>query len=289
MIYITPGNTFEATLSGAPTGLTGTLGVRILNNAGGTTLARTTAGIAEFPAGSGFYTVTLTAPTTTGQYSIFWDTGSVGPTTTASEDLVVTGDSSWVVGGSSDAFITRTDLSDYLGRDVTTDNGALICVDAACDFVRDIAEQSFTRGTTTEYFDGTGTDSLLLPELPVNTVGTVSVSDSSQPPTWTTAGTADFALNGNGILYATDTAGTSLFGRTWPEGRQNIRVTYDHGYTTGDFPQSVRAVAIAIASRLFVQGPTTFEQLGDANVRYAAESTAVMPTEKAILRRYRRQ
>jgi hypothetical protein len=78
VIYAAPGASFEATLTGAPTGLAGTLGVRILDNAGGTTTARATAGIAEFPAGSGFYTVTLTAPTTAGQYSVFWDTDRSG-------------------------------------------------------------------------------------------------------------------------------------------------------------------------------------------------------------------
>src|SRR4051794_23381022 len=90
MIYSAPGVTFETTLSGAPTGLVGTLGIRILDNAGGTALARTTAGIAEFPAGSGFYAVTLTAPSTAGQYTVMWDTGSVSPSTTFTDDLIVT-------------------------------------------------------------------------------------------------------------------------------------------------------------------------------------------------------
>lgn len=90
MIYAAPGQTFEATLENAPSGLTGTAGVRILDGAGGTTLGRSTAGINEFPAGSGFYTVTLTAPVTAGQYAVMWDTGVVSPSTTAYEDLTVT-------------------------------------------------------------------------------------------------------------------------------------------------------------------------------------------------------
>lgn len=89
MIYAQPSASFEATVSGQPTGLTGTIGVRILDNAGATSSPRVTAGIAEYPAGSGFYTITLTAPSTAGQYSVFWDTGTVSPTTTVAEDLVV--------------------------------------------------------------------------------------------------------------------------------------------------------------------------------------------------------
>lgn len=182
-------------------------------------------------------------------------------------------------------FISRQDLSDYLGRDVTADAGALICVDSACDMVRDVAEQTFNRGTTTEIYDGTGTDGLLLSQLPVNSIGSVSVSDSDTPPSWTVAGTADYALDSKGVLLATDTAGTSDFGTTWPAARQNISVTYDHGYDT--VPASVRMVALTVASRLFLQGPTIFENLGDLNVRYAAESTCLMPNELRILRKYK--
>lgn len=90
MIYAGPGQSFEATAQGFASGLAGTIGVRILDNVGGTTTPRVTAGIIESPASSGAYAVTLTAPITAGQYSIFWDTGVVSPTTTASEDLTVT-------------------------------------------------------------------------------------------------------------------------------------------------------------------------------------------------------
>lgn len=84
-----PGATFEATLSNAPSGLVGTVGVRILDNVGGTTLPRTTLGITENPAGSGFYYVTLVAPTVVGQYTVFWDNGVVSPTTTSEDSLLV--------------------------------------------------------------------------------------------------------------------------------------------------------------------------------------------------------
>lgn len=70
MIYASAGSTFEAVVDGFPTGLVGTLGVRILDTPGGAVvLARTTAGIAEAPAGSGLYGVSLTAPVAVGSYS----------------------------------------------------------------------------------------------------------------------------------------------------------------------------------------------------------------------------
>jgi hypothetical protein len=190
-----------------------------------------------------------------------------------------------------DPFITRDDVTDYLGRDVASDDGALLCVEAACDVCRTLTEQTINRGTTTGTFDGSGTDALLLPELPVNSIGTVSVSDGLHPPTWVTAGTADYTLNGDGILYAVDTAGTADFGTVWPKARQNIKVTYDHGWTigtAGDVPEDIRAVALMIASRLLIQGVAQFENLGDLNIRYTVASTDLTNGEKAILRKYRR-
>jgi hypothetical protein len=91
VITCAPSGTFEARADNFPTGLTGTLGVRILDDAGATTTSRVTAGITENPTGSGSYIVTLTAPAIGGSYSVFWDTGTVSPSTTASEQLSVAG------------------------------------------------------------------------------------------------------------------------------------------------------------------------------------------------------
>lgn len=90
MIYAQPGATFAASVVGMPSGLTGTIGVRVINSTtGATAVARATAGISEAVASSGSYLGQLTAPSTPGRYLVEWDTGTVGPTTTAGEDLVV--------------------------------------------------------------------------------------------------------------------------------------------------------------------------------------------------------
>jgi hypothetical protein len=75
-----------------------------------------------------------------------------------------------------DPFIAPQDLVDYLGRGTITDPGMIIATDAACDTVRTIAEQTFNQSTSTVTLDGTGTDALLLPELPVTSAGTVTVA-----------------------------------------------------------------------------------------------------------------
>lgn len=88
-IVVARGQLFESTLDNADTGLTGTLGVRIVDGHGNTTVARSTAGIVETPAGSGVYVATLTAPTVGGQYAVVWDTGGSTPEY-AADPLTVT-------------------------------------------------------------------------------------------------------------------------------------------------------------------------------------------------------
>jgi hypothetical protein len=187
----------------------------------------------------------------------------------------------------ADPFIDRQDLSDYLGRDVTADSGGLIAVDAACDICRSLAEQTFNQATSTVTLDGTGTDALLLPERPVSAAGTVTVSGTA---------VTDYVLNGNGMLIRKVTDPTSVDWWTdqpflpapkWPAGRQNVVVTYDHGYASDDLPRDIRMVALAIASRLIVQGPALQEQNGQVSVRYGINATDLTNGEKAILTKYR--
>ncbi len=90
MIYVAPGNSFQANMENAPAGLVGTVGVRIIRASDGLVMSpRKTTEIIELVAASGTYRAQLKAPEAPGEYTIFWDTGSVGPTTTTSEDLVV--------------------------------------------------------------------------------------------------------------------------------------------------------------------------------------------------------
>lgn len=193
-----------------------------------------------------------------------------------------------------DPFISAQDLSDYIGRDVTNDDGSIIAINAACDMVRTMAEQLFTPITDTVALDGTGTDLILLPERPVNAVGTVVVNG-------VTKGTLDYVSTTDGKLFATsgtanwttwETGWSWIRGGTakWPEGRQNVVVTYDHGYVDGTvaaIPSDVRMVALALASRMAIQGVAASETQGTDAIRYAGNSTELLAGERAILYKYR--
>lgn len=81
---------YEAVADLGISGLTGTCGVRVIDNIGTTPTPRATAGIIEHPAGSGLYQKVMTAPSIPGQYTIVWDMGTTAPGTVAIEELVVT-------------------------------------------------------------------------------------------------------------------------------------------------------------------------------------------------------
>lgn len=118
-IYAAPGTTFEATSSNVTTGLTGTLGVRIMDGQGNTTTARTTDDIIETPAGSGIYTATLTAPETAGTYTVVWDTGGSEPRW-AVEDLQVTSTAPANVSPSGDDLTTLAAVRRFLQKNDST-------------------------------------------------------------------------------------------------------------------------------------------------------------------------
>lgn len=179
---------------------------------------------------------------------------------------------------SLDPFISAQDVVDYLGRGDITDPGIIAAVDAACDIVRTVAEQTFNQvvgGTTV--LDGTGTDALLLTEQPVTAAGTVLVNGTQ---------VTDYTLDQvRGMLFR-GSAGVDPR-PVWPRGRQNVTVVHNHGYAPVDLPRDVRMVALSIASRLIVQGPASEEANGDVRVKYAAAATDLTNGEKLILGKYR--
>jgi hypothetical protein len=122
MLYAQPGATGEEAVAGNfPTGLSGTIGVTILDNVGGTFLARTTknadnSNIRELVAG--VYSVVLPAlPTVAGHWSIVWDDASGR---TAVEDLIITASGPVVATPSGSDLCTVADVKQAMEPTLTT-------------------------------------------------------------------------------------------------------------------------------------------------------------------------
>lgn len=179
-------------------------------------------------------------------------------------------------------FITTQDVVDYLGRGDTTDAGLTIAVASACDIVRSLTGQDFDLVPhDVVVLDGTGTDCLLLPQLPVSSIDSVFLEDVDDAIT-------DYALRDDGCLIRIlDDTSTVGFAK-WPEGRQNVTVTYNHGFANDAVPNDVMMVALMVASRLAVQGPLKSESIGQVSATYAVAATDLTEGEKLILRKYRR-
>lgn len=173
-----------------------------------------------------------------------------------------------------DPFVTTTDLGTYLGRDLSDDERAVIALHAASDIVRSEAGQDLTEAADDiVVLDGTGTDALLLPQLPVTAVSLVTIDDT--PFT-------DYTLANNGVLFCTA-------GSYWTKGRQNIAVTYDHGFTTAEFPRDLRMVALNLAARVYDQQIVSQESVGAYSVTFAvADAIGLSDNERRIVHKYRR-
>lgn len=168
------------------------------------------------------------------------------------------------------SLITVQELSDYLGRNMAGDAGATLAVDMASEAVRTEAGQAFNEITDTLLLDGSGTDVLVLPKVPVASITSVTVGGTA----------ATDYVESNGMLVKTSTAGV------WTKGRRNVEVKYKHGYSSTKIPDDVRMVALALAARLVVQGPAMAETNGDVNVRYAVAATDLTNNELRILRKH---
>lgn len=182
-----------------------------------------------------------------------------------------------------------------------------IALDSACQIVRDEIQQTINlQRDDIEIYDGNGSEALVLRQLPVLDVTYITEDDVALVPD------EDYVVSYNtGIVWRR--------GSTWPyhwaRGRQNVTVTYDHGWAfTEDevldlsepltdverVPSSIRQVALALAVRILRAKSVpvgtsglTGETIGDYS--YTRDTAAagvdtqvtLFPEEIASLARYK--
>jgi hypothetical protein len=173
-----------------------------------------------------------------------------------------------------EAFITKGDFEAYLGYEVESDK-ATLSMDAACGLIRGATNQDFEAGEGTVKLDGSGTDELILPHVPVEAV--TSIASTEAFASEATAVT-DYLVTSSGIVLRKPPA-------IWPTGRGNVEVTFTYGYS--DVPAEIRMLALTVAARCYVQGIVTVAQVGTTNTTFATDALSFTPGEQNIVARYR--
>lgn len=162
-------------------------------------------------------------------------------------------------------FITAEELAGYVRRDLSTTPLVGLYLDAACQTIRSYLHQEINYTRNDEVFvDGTDTDALLLPELPV--ISVASVFEFSYPDGAVYVileEDVDYRLGAGGILWR--------LGHRWAPGHANILVTYTHGWRVNPqggsgsgsgsgppdpVPADIKLVALSAAKRALEAGIT---------------------------------
>lgn len=250
---VQPGASFEA-VAKFPTGLVGELGVRILDNQGATTVARVTAGIVEYPAGSGIYAITLTAPATGGQYTLAWDDGSDH---WAVEGLNVGAGGATI--GSGTLYVTVDEMKEILriqGGQTYADLAIQIAVQSATDLINAYKKTRYYPTSETRVFtpqsrlDGSLyiSDLVTVTEVTVDTAG-----DLSYDETWEEG--IDFVLDPpNAALDGQPSREIVLLPgarRCFPTTPHSVKVQGTFGWAST--PSLVQQAAVFLANRFLTR------------------------------------
>lgn len=182
-----------------------------------------------------------------------------------------------------------------------TDLTQVLALEAASDAARSYCGQTFdlVEGDVVR-LDGTGTDALLLPQLPVTEVAAVATLslvtvDGVTSQVETALETTDwYPLGAAGILYRRD-------GACWPLGYANVQVTYSHGYVLPDqegtnLPADLQLVVAQMAARIHASPDgrsAESETVGSYSVTYGggggSDTVTILPLELTVLGKYRQR
>lgn len=166
-------------------------------------------------------------------------------------------------------FCQVSDIAAFLQIEIPdTDNSAIQAITDATAVIKAYCNQEIVKVVDdVEVFDGGYGYKLYLSQLPVISITSVAVDGV------VLADGVDYKANRKkGIIYR-------LQGQLWPDGVENIEVTYTHGYES--VPDVVRVVCMRMASRVYQAGKRSAETggvpgiaqttLGDYSVSYERE------------------
>lgn len=199
-------------------------------------------------------------------------------------------------------YISEADLEAFLGVSVASDLMLSIALDSACDAVRSFIGQRINRlNDDVVYLHGSGRDSIRLPERPVREITELQLDGAVVDP-----GT----YPDHDWMVQTNTGMIIRQNDKWRVGRNNIKVTYSHGWDVvapfdSVVPADLRMVTLVVARRVYKAvsnsqvplGALKSEQMGSyeyvladmpADVNKAmASAGALTEEEETVLWKYR--
>lgn len=141
------------------------------------------------------------------------------------------------------------DLKRALG--ITTSDDDILLYDIikrSWDKAEQHCRRSFESAERTEYYEGSGTDELLLNEYPITSLGDVYIDGDRD---WT----ADTQVDSDNLYIDNQTPGViryknNIFYTSW---QQNVKVTYTAGFTASTLPADLDAAVINLAIAEFIR------------------------------------
>ncbi len=195
-----------------------------------------------------------------------------------------------VVFAETTTFASVSELADVLRVDIDPEDAAANqALRDATNFIRAYTGQTLTLVEDDEVeLDGLNRSGLLLPQVPV--VGVNSVTTRDAVGTETVLDVVSYRVDRAGILWRMD-------GAAWCWGHANVLIDYDHGYET--LPDDLHTACLEIAASNYVgavsrAGNVESEQIGSYAITYGVASNtsatgaqAIPASWKVILDHYR--
>lgn len=187
---------------------------------------------------------------------------------------------------------TKANVKEYLSITGTSDDDFIDNLIArASEAIENYCKRKFNSETLTEYYDGKGSNRIVLDRRPVISITSIHDDTDREYGSATLVAASDYVLYEDRGIVEYD-ASERTFTSTkayFADGQKNVKVVYVAGYST--IPTDVEQACIMLVALLYNRGEQradgikTEAQAGTYNVAYVG--TLMIPEIKQLLERYK--
>ena len=165
--------------------------------------------------------------------------------------------------------LDKSDVKNFLGipSAASADDTLITTIIAQIEAeIKTYCKRKYFQATSlTEYYDGDGTDILLLKEYPIVSVTSLYDDTDRVYGSDTKIGSADI------IIYG-DEGYIRLDGLSFTKGEKNIKITYKAGYGTGTgetaMPEDLKLALVMLASAVYLEGKAGVNVFENQEITY---------------------